>query len=716
MLRAAELAGIGSLATYQYGVDAYDQTKLGLGKLMVQNTGAGATDKWLGPLPIALIRPMEYSTTIPGIFPWAMQWSSTEDWVFLVDNAAAAATRRLMIATFNRSTGAFNVVGFITITFPTATNFTIRGLRMTYDTYSTGTVSASGTAVTGSGTAWQTNRMCVGNRIGFGSTDPTQISTWYEIGAIGSDTSITLTTSAGTVTGGTAFVIEDLRAVIAATNATATNGGLFVVKGLRKELFSSGGGSVPAATTVDNIKACYWLKDAATVTNTTANGLGLQVAGKSLTSQMCWVGNGTTTQQLFKHDIRAALTLTSGAATNQFQFSTAVSATLTGTATQANNGRCATLSHGPGSGSECYYFTTTTRIYRTKALSSITTGDTTFITSGDVMTEVPPGSTTTFAATGSMQSIEYAASIDKLIVSTGANTNRLYFTAYNTAGNQIDRIFGVDSRQLQQTTTNANVTPHINTAGNIFSVWAEAGMVYLATIGTTATTNIVYAAPLGADWEYASASGSFVLTPRIATTDADRYRRVFIEHADMIGGASGMNLGLPVEPLRVYYRTAGISDDSGSWTLLDDTHDMAGTVGAGYVQFKIEFRTLGQTCIPGRVHAIGILYDDLSTLANYQLSVTKSDAANKRFAWRFAVAFGASVPALRVRLYDAVTGNLLVDDNTASPGGTFERATDGASWGAWNGTDKGNETTYLRYTPATLADGVNVRPVLTLNA
>jgi hypothetical protein len=67
-------------------------------------------------------------------------------------------------------------------------------------------------------------------------------------------------------------------------------------------------------------------------------------------------------------------------------------------------------------------------------------------------------------------------------------------------------------------------------------------------------------------------------------------------------------------------------------------------------------------------------------------------------------------------LYDATTDGLLVDDNTTSPTGTFEKSTDdGENWSSWTNTDKTNNTTYLRYTPSSLADSIKVRALLTLN-
>ncbi len=60
-----------------------------------------------------------------------------------------------------------------------------------------------------------------------------------------------------------------------------------------------------------------------------------------------------------------------------------------------------------------------------------------------------------------------------------------------------------------------------------------------------------------------------------------------------------------------------------------------------------------------------------------------------------------------------MTNDILVDDYTTSSTGTWEKSTNGTSWGSYNTTDKGNDTTYIRYTPASLGDNIKVRAVLT---
>ncbi len=714
-MRRAVTTSFGSLTTGRAGLNSYDQDKLMLGELMCQMTGSNPEDKWAGPFPVGIVRPMEASTAIPGVFPWVMRWSasatSEKDWVFLADNATAASTRRVVFMTYDRKTTTPSLVGFITVTFPgTSEAKTIRALRMKYAKRTTGTVEVSGTAVTGSGTAFNVG-VDVGNRIGFGSTDPSAITTWYEVSAIGSATGITLTTSAGTISAGTPYVIEQLSCLLAITSTTATNGGLYMVKGLRPEIFTTVGSAIPAATTVDKIRACYHLADASTVTNTVSFGMGIEEEVDTSTHYL-WVLDTIANPVLFKYNINAAMTLASGKGTNAFVFKTGAGGAVTGTTSQLNNGRVAQTSHGPGSGAKCIYFTTTTRVYRTAELSTITTGSTSWLL--DNMVEIPPGGTSTFAATAALSSIEYSSVMDTfLLLSSGAAGVRSYLTKYNTTSSQLDRIILIDAKQIDQSGADSGTTAIPSQLAAAFSGWIEGGLLYLSRIGTTAAVNQVYVVPIGADWEYASTSNARLIFPRMATPEASNYSLVAVNEVQVIGGATGKNLGFGSEPYRLYYRTTGISDNSGSWNLVTNNGDLSGVAGANYIQFMAEFR-VANTGIPARLQNLTVVYEDVGTLSNYQPSATFSDAANKRFAWYFKTAFGSSVPALRVRLYDADSGSELVDDNTTSPSGTFERSTNaGGAWTSWNNTDRANSTTYLRYTPAALADSIKVRAVLT---
>lgn len=715
-IRAKQVVA-GELPHFHIGLETYDSTKLGLGPLMYQQSGVAPADNFCGPMPIAVARPMEASTPIPYSFPWAMRWSESaadqKDWIFQADIATAAATRRLGMWEYDRLTGVLNYVGFLTVTFPgTSEAKTVRGLRMSYDKYSTGTVGVSGTAVTGSGTAWLTNRCCVGNRIGFGSTDPNAITTWYEISAMASDTGITLATSAGTVTAGTPYVIEDLRAYLLVTSVTTNLGGLYVIKGLNRTHFTGAGGTVPSATTVDNIKASYFLKDAASGTALVGFGMGLEDA-ISKTSRMCWILHTLANPIGIKFDVYAALTLTAGAATNALVLVTGAGGAVTGTASQLNNGRVANPAHGPGSGLTCLYFTTSTRIYRTAALSTIVNAQTGWVV--DNMTEVPPGGVNTFAAGGGMQAIEYSGVIDRfLVMTTGAAGIRSYITQYRTDGGQMDRIVFADYKQIDQGSADSSIAPTPSPLVSFFSCWIEGGMLYASRFGTTAILNQMYAIPVGADWEYTATSNSRMHTPKIATPDCKSYVSAFANAAQVVGGATGKNLGLQPEPFRLQFRTSGIDDNSGAWTPLDDTMDLGGVAGAAFIQFRLEFR-MGNLMIPARLLNWGVIYNDNGMSDHWQGSTNVgTDITNKRFGFRHSVAYGGTVPRLKCELFDAESGVSLGSDDSVTQAWTWAKSTNGGgAWGAYTTADRANATTYVRVTPTGLADNIRVRGVLT---
>jgi hypothetical protein len=708
-----------SQSSYSYGVVPYTASQMGLGNLMYKSTGPLPTDKWVGPLPISIIRPAEYTTAIPAVYPWATRWSSTLDWVFLVDNATAASNRRLVMASYNRSNSEFNIEGFISMSLPITGSHTVRAMRMSYVTQSSGQVwGFSGTnEISGSGTLFTSSCVCAGNRIGFGSSDPTQISSWYEIREILDDSTLRLNSLLGSTINTSSYVIEDLRCIMVTTNALSTvAGGIFIAKGLRKDIFSPTGHFIGSASISDNSRSVYWLTDDATLTNTASIGAGI-ADYINPTTQYMYVVNGVNNPTLFKYNIRKPLFLTAGRDTGSLILKTDTGGLLTGVASQANNTRLATLGHGPGSGSACIYFTTTTRIYRTGNVDNIISGSNSWISDNAV--ENPPGGALTYAASSLMNSLEHMSTIDKLVVCVNGSSvaHKNYVTQFRTDSGQFDRGFGVDSRQYDITTAPlTDLAIHPSHTSTIFSLWCEGGIAYMAGIGTTNITNRVYAIPLGADWEYASTTNCRILSPEISTPLCNKYSRVYMNEVRTIGETTGQCKGSSTEDYRIYYRTAGISDDSGTWNSVGYTGDLSGVSGADSIQFMFEFKTMGLQCIPARLLGLTIVYEDLTTDSHYQPSVAHSDTTNKRFAWRFATAFGSSVPALRVRLYDAVSSGLLVDDNTEDPTGTFEKSVNsGSSWSSYDDSDKANNATYIRYTPAALGDNIKVRPVLTLN-
>lgn len=930
-------------------ISAYDSTKTNLGTLMIQNTGTAYSDKYAGPLPVGLARPMQEvvhtgnvvtvtSTVVTGsgtnftnamtgmaigfgstdpakvttwytlgawtsatviaitsgptiasgltpfvivanapmMYPHAMTYDATTDWVFLIENlATSAAPRKIFLYEYNKTTSVYNWVGFIIINLlSTANANTIRGFRALRYLHTTGTASASGSSVSGIGTKWQTERIAVGARIGFGSTDPTLISNWFVISAIGAEDAITLSSSAGTVVAG-AYVIEELRFVLTVTQATTlTNGGLFLVKGINYGDFSkiiTTAAAIPAATDTDNIKAVYWLSDAGTpgnvVTNTSACGCTIQPeVNKSLHYAYVIDGTGSTFIRVYRYNLRATGSISSGKMTMSISYyttgdvtvangvvtgngttftagmvgmkigfgskspalisdwytiasySSGTSITLsdltvnkdsgtlfivdsadvictppqlvTGTISATNNGRVGTLQHGPGANEESLYFVTTTRIYRA-ALSKIYAGNIDWI-SGNAQ-EIPPGGAGSYALTSLLNSVEISDSIDRLIVlTTGATGVRHYVTRYTAAaGEPFDHIWGIDDKQQDQilsggnayissgtvtvptSTTvtgvrtfftsamvgfrigfgttdptavstwytitawssitsitidsaatvpggssyvidwNSNTTPHFSTSSQVNSVWSENGIAHVIKHGTTAALCQMYALPFAAHWTYASSTNQRIITPALYTPNCAKFNRVAVVYQNRLGGGE---ISLSPEPWRMYFRTKGIDSNTGEWTLVGEDGDLSGLSSSRFIQFMFEFVTIGWFCVPARIFSLTVTYDDDAefTDSHFQPSMANSNAAGKQFAWRFATAFGGTVPPLRIRIYNALNGNLVLDEYTTSGSGLWEKTTDGENWVAYGTlSDKSTETTYIRYTPESLYDNIKVRAVLT---
>lgn len=691
---------------------AYDYTKWNLGGGLIYNAGATAIDKYIAP-DFQAIRPMEESTAFAVNQIYSYNFSATKAYVFGVEAlTTAVATRRVHLWELNRKTGARSWKGFITMTLATATAHTVRNFTMDVKTESTGTVQVAATAVTGTGTAFATNRVAVGARIGFGSTDPGSITTWYTISARGSDTGLTLSSTAGTIAAGTAYVIEEVRPVYTATNATTTNGGTHYGKGVSIEDFKPAGTTIALAVSTDDVKAMYWLKDAASQTNIVAAGAALDRASATPTSLDMYVLNLTSAgnYKVYKYNIRAALTVASGASVSAWTLTTADQA-FTGTGSQNANLALATASHGLGSGVKSLYFISTTRIIRA-AVSNITSGSAAWVS--DTITEIPSGGTSTYAATSGLSTIEYVSSIDAFIVgTTHAAGNPSYVTKYVASGTELTQQFGRDYKYLEQSLKD-NRHPTIFSNQTTAFTFTDAGgnRVFACKQGTTISTNHIFVMAFGADWNYAEVTSGRLISPEISTANALKYYRVF---ANQIMSLGDSKLGKTTEAFRMYARTANITTDATTgWTLIDETNDLSGFAGASSIQFAIEFKTIGESCLPARILGLNLSYEDNTTDSHYAVSVAKSSLASKQFAFWFKTAFGTTVPKLYIRLYDADTGGLLLTDNTVDhTGGTFEKTTDGTSWVSYNTTDRGNATTWIRYTPSSLADSIKVSAYLT---
>lgn len=676
---------------------SYDPNKTYLGSFIKQTNG------YVSPAPLLAINQVEVAGG-SYFMPHAHQISATKFWVFVASNATAAATRNIGLYEYDSTENTMIWKGFVTLNGTTfAGNKTIRGLRALVTKHTSGTVGVSSTTVTGDSTAFQTDRIAVGARIGFGSTDPNQITEWYDITAITSDTQLTIS-GATSVPAGTPYVIEEIRIILAITNATLTNGGVFLIKGLNYSTFSLGGTTIPEATTVDNVRASYFLKDAATSTITVAMGLASDDL-VSATQHDVYALNldSATLVRIHKFNIRAALTVSGGASIDAWVFKTGTS-TITGTASQINNGRIFAVNHGAAAGDKSIWFATTTRLYRT-SVSSVVDGASNIIS--DFMTEIPPGTTSTYAITNSMNQVDYSSAIDRLIIPTGALRFGTYIGMYDNIL-PLDKMAGGLLNRVKLSTTPSDVPDGFFPAA-VVTLWTEGGYMFAAPSIVTTGLNLLYVIPIAADAQYADQTNQFVITPKLTTTNALRYHRVYIQDMSVYGSNE---TGLLPETYNVYYRTTGIDDNTGSWTVLPMGGNISSVSAADYIQFKIEFEVLGEVCIPNRIYSIACVYEDSSQDSHYDPSVSKSNATTNTFAWRQVASWGSSIPDLEVVIKNASTNNVeLTDTVLLSASGVWEYSTDGNVWSSWNASADtvGN---YIRYVATSLPSNITARVIL----
>jgi hypothetical protein len=564
----------------------------------------------------------------------------------------------------------------------------------------------------------------LGPRIGFGSTDPTLITQWFQIGFITSNTSLNLVGSPGVIAANTPYVIEELRFVLTLTNTTATNGGLYLVKGVGYMDFQTntvaGPLVLPAiASAIDNQRGVYWLADAATVTNTSACGCAID-AEVDKTTHWAYVINGLNDViKIYKYNLRANNSVAAGKMTLSAGTNVIITGnqTLVGFISQANNGRIGTLNHGPASGTKSLYFVTSMRLYR-GILANITGTSTNFVTQSESRLEVPPGGIASFQFTYDLATVEISDAIDRLIVLTTNLTGyRNYVTAYPTTdGDAFTHIWGIDDKQQDSSYVPQSLAiPHFNSKSQALSVWSENGIAHVISHGATLALNQMYALPFAAHMTYASTTSQRVITPSLATVGCTKFDQLLISYDKGLGVG---DMTLPTEVLRAYYRTSNIGvNATSSWTLLGVDGDLSSVTPANAIQFMFEFSTIGLLCLPARIFNVAVTYEDDSTDSHYQLSSALSNISLEQFVWYFANAFGGTVPALSVKLYNAETGGgAIVTDATVGATGTWEKSIDGGSnWISYNDTDRTNDTTYIRYTPASLTNGIRVRAVLNRN-
>ena len=694
----------------------YDYTKLNLGYLMKKSVDSN--DKtFVSPLEPVFLRGYE----IYGI--WNNGSMSTLNygdkvWLFYGYPFETNSVKRIFLAEYNLNDNTFNELGSINSSLVNNNFHRVGNLTASLDYHTGGTVSVSYSAVTGVGTSWTSNGVCSGNRIGFGSTNSQDISSWYEVLSVTNNNLLTIKSSFSTdglvnpsltFSAGTPYVIEDLRLLYSNyASGGASRRALYIVKGLRKEIFNSTQTTIPAATTIDNQRATYRLMDSvAGVTsgsnNYTPNGFAL-TDKISLTEQYGYTMSyiAATTISMQKFNVRTPLTGLTG--------SRSASAYVLTTGNQLHNGTNTlgfnTMIKGFG---DDLYVVNSTRLSYIPA-SAITSGSTTFIV--NQMIENPPGGVNTLPLTSNLDSGHYLPLINRYYIGNNAGY-RSYITPYISGSSQFERYVHVNDQIQQSTYLDFNfdyLTPH--TIGTYFYSTYGNGISFVSRI-TNSNNNILYALPLEADKEYSNITNACIITPSILTPSGVTYDKLYIDVTDTW---SDNKLIYPREIYDIYYRTTGITTDVGGWSLISDSGNLSG-ITSDQIQFKFTFRTMGFYSVPTRIHGITLTYtastNNLTQTPFYEPILKYTDLSSNIFAWRQKNSFQYNIPNLNLDIYNITNDNLLLSDSVnTSSNGIWQYSSNGVIWNPWvsSADTVGN---YIRYSASTLsASGLKIKPIL----
>ena len=695
----------------------YDSTKLNLGSLMTRNYDDNG-DVYVCPLEPRFLRGYEVLKVAPYSYANRMNslgsfnYGTNKIWLFYAgSDSQGTVPKRVFLSEFNISSNEFSMVGSVEINMVSNSAHGCHSLEPSMEYHTGGTVGVTGTSVVGSGTTWMTDGVCVGNRIGFGSTNSQNITTWYGISAVNSNTSLTIRkefpsdgdTFGLSISAGTQYVIEDLRIIYVDFGGGTTSViGIALAKGLRYEIFTLLPTSIPAATTIDNIRACYRILDS-TGTTATFQPLGQVLEEKtSFTSQTLYTMSylSATNVSMQKFNIRAPLTVTAGRSNSPFMLTTG---------SQAHGG---TNNAGSKRMTQDYsgnlYITNYTRISRIPT-SAITASSTTFIV--DAMVENPPGTSTTYPLSSQLLNGMYMRNINRFYISHSQGTIRDYITPY-VVGGQFTFPVNVNDQNLSNTYLVSefdNLLSNFNT-NNTGTQYQDGIMFFYRNV--TSDENVIMTFPWTADKTYESLSNSCIITPELQTTSATSYNRVYFEFDSFFN--TDIRFYYPRENFDVYYRTSGITADTGTWVSIPQTGEISGNSSS--IQFKITFKTIGLYSIPARLRSIVLSYEGTDIpdpLTFYEPSLKQTDIASQIFSWRQNSLFVDDIPELNIDIYDSSNNLLLTDTVSGSTGGVWQYSSDdGSTWNSFQYTANtvGN---YIRYSATTLsASGLIVKPII----
>jgi len=580
-----------------YNSTGYDPSYVNLGYLMYRYSGANKYDNYVSPLRLEHIfhGANYYNNTFSYLFK-VIRYTKNLDYLFTTNTSS---TQNIQYMIYNRKENKFYQGGVVYIFFRGTTNMYIYDADINVESSSDGYVTVSGNTVTGTNTKFNSSGFSVGSRIGFGSTNPEAITEWYEVASIISDTSLTLTeTLSKTYPPNSPYIIEEV--IMLSANYWNTSpynlGGVYITKGMNFT-FMKHNNTVPFATTVDRIRATYRIINSGTNIITYAGSLvSLPKASNNEHIFYASIEQGNTLR-IACFNAKAPLTLVAGESTSALKFITKSYDCIN----TADGLRMFCLPFGPGRNKYSIYF----RSGGASVLQRIDLND--LKQDADLFGQDhgyvrPIANAYRGFSLVNPSNARYIPNLEQVLFSATTNTVMPYDTNYPYYYNEFGEV-NYESSDYRM--PSKDTVSHLKESSN-FNI--SDGLWYYV-----ANSYKLGVFPGEADWRFASRNNARIITHSIDTSHITKFNKLLVHHPEVLGSH---DLGSMPEPFRVYFRTEGISDDSGDWCLLNDSFDMSFITPKDNIQFMLEFRILGRASVPNRIYGLSISYfvdEDLPT-------------------------------------------------------------------------------------------------------
>jgi hypothetical protein len=660
----------------------YDHKKLNLGIDYRLNTGKNYDDNFVSAVETAISRYQAYNYRFEYLI-YTIDWNEYITWVFTIENRNWTG-RVIQALFFDKRINEFKIIGILNYTLPgpgSGNNYTVYDFIVSYEKINNSYVNVTGSSITGLNTSWFDEKIVPGCRIGFGSREPEYISTWYTISEVIDNTSITILEDAGVILNST-YVIEEMKIFISQRNTQTTNlSGLYVLKGIKISDFTPGGDiTIPAATTLDRRKACYFLRDAPTGTLIYTQSIAMGEKIDNNTQYIYLINSyesNQTINNIVIYNVRKDLVNISSGITQDATL--VVSSTFTFNYNANQHYYQSITLYKPKSG-----------LYKNKNVLIVPIYDRTFYINVDsllydknviIYDYARNALTGGISSTGTyyMSRCNYLPEEDLFFGSSnGPFVFAKYEHWYSEALNLFPMTYFFTPNYEGYSYEQADF---FEVAG--YGARASDRYIYYTNGRADAFNGILYAFNYGADSLFCKKYNNYAITPSISTENAFKLDRLYINSEEVKGSDK---YGFMPDAYYIYARTLGIEDNTGTWFLVDKTGDLSFLKPTDKIQFKIESKTLGNNYTPKRFYELSVTYIPFGDINdNFEWNLSNSNMSQSILAFKQTKLIPKqfyltnSIQYIEIKFYDNESELLSIRSDIPSTDGVFQYFSNG-SW------------------------------------